>query len=167
MLLTKWRDRANSLAHTAAVLIALCLVSSGCRSLHNPVGDRLVNPAACPNCKARTIDACQCFPAAENAGYCETNWSCLEIVPVHGAYLPEFQGPVEEVPPPQILLDSERQETGLEVRANQAASHRDYPVVRRIAHWETETGRLQSKPATRDASFTEIEDEHSDYFREW
>ncbi len=101
----------NRRALTGCVLIAISLLSAGC---HGPTGHGftsrcfrcLVDPPVCPTCHAKTIDQCQCFAAAENAGYCETTWAPLEAMMYDAPIVPTYSEHDPQIPLPTVPVSA-------------------------------------------------------------
>ena len=73
------RTASTRRSPTLWVMLAVCLLSVGChQGFSSRCYKHLSNPYVCPNCDARSIDQCCCFPDTPNAGYNETTWASMQ-----------------------------------------------------------------------------------------
>ncbi len=87
---------------------------------------------------------------------------------------PAIQGPVEDLPVPEMTLELEPHAASFDDRIedemNQEArlTGRASPV-RRIAHWEqvSDVRNAENESIDRRSRFTDLEQNMDDYFREW
>ena len=154
------------------VLVAVLVINGGCRSLHERLDQRMSATFACPSCHAHRVDTCRCFPKAENAGYCETNWVSMQPVMGYDSYVPAMEQPAEEIPRPEISLEpsapSARYDDRLETDWSQGVTTFGPPTaVRRIAHWQGDESEVVQRDHSRRQRFTDMEDGTDEYYRDW